>query len=418
MLTFQDYIEKINFIDFLVQYEGYQINIKESKLNTLGYYQYAELIHNNTERKLILLIPSKGGQKNYYIFLDRETQESGHIIKYLQLQNLTPSEINQKLTPIIGAFHNDKQIYVTPKKSEKLKVQWNKYLKSKLKKDNPYMLLRGFSKKTLSSYKNIYQMDNSVIFPLFNLQGTITGLESKSFKTVINPSGNHCFEHTDKVNSFMITKNYQSPLPKNIIICEHLINGLSYAQMNLNDQPNLIFATAGQFSDEKAKNLVSFIKSNYSNHNLILAFDNDLTGLYFSAQFFQSLHDSSINNLVKKKNSIEFNLQSEHNSSPVKVNSLSDFISFYHSIVIPSDNLKIVTSALNDFNKDLMIQTNKSENLLINTTKTIYDKRCFFLQKKIEQSSNPKQINYYSKLLDELPELQEKLIKKQTTKSL
>ena len=151
---------------------------------------------------------------------------------------------------------------------------------------------------------------------------------------------------------------------------------------------------------------------------MILAFDNDLTGLYFSAQFFQSLHDSSINNLVKKKNSIEFNLQSEHNSSPVKVNSLSDFISFYHSIVIPSDNLKIVTSALNDFNKDLMLQTNKSENLLINTTKTIYDKRCFFLQKKIEQSSNPKQINYYSKLLDELPELQEKLIKKQTTKSL
>lgn len=417
--TYDDYIQNIDFIDYLITYENYTINPLESKLQSGEIYKYAELIKSNSDDKLVLLTPTLQGHSNYYIFINRVTGEKGNIITYLQIKGLSPKEINQKLSPLLGqkkgVTYSSNSI---PSKSISNSVNWKSFLTNKISPNNQYLSLRGFEKFTLTNYKNIFSRNNEILFPLYQLDGKIVGIESKSYKTLINPSGNRCFENSIKHSSFMVSKNYINGSPKNIILCEHLINGLSYAQMFLSHTNNLIFGTAGQFSFDKIKSLLNFI-TKYKNANLFLTFDNDAIGTYFSLLTLKAFFPKILLEIkqIGIKTKPIYSLTFLENISPItKELTLKEtqlFISeFLLKYKIPNTSIHFSIPKSNDFNNDLMKTKNLSSTNLILVNDSLYNHRLTYLQNKLKNSTSNHDITYYKKALNDLPKLMKSLSKK------
>lgn len=433
-LSFEDYIEQINFIDYLINREGYSINEKESKFVN-GFFKYAQLERDS--QKLILLSPSKNGAKSYYILFDRGSGRSYNLIDYLnKIKCMSYQDINTELASYLNlpVKTYTKKIIQSQKP---ITTNWYKFLEQPLTENNTYLKDRGILDIALQ-YNNIYENNNKVLFPLINLKGKIVGLEEKDYKTLFNPKGNKCYKNTIKENSFFIHKNYsKKESPQYIIIAEHTINILSLLKLfhPLDITKNLLIGTGGQFSITKIKQL-NVIFETYKYSNIISIFDKDLTGFYFDFLILQELlpiitdvrKDSENNKIIvkieqsdstlKKLNDSKIKLPSERiikkeDLIVIPYNQLEETLVSFNEIltIFQSRNITFFKSKLNDFNDDLMLHLKLNKSKLVHIGENDYNAREQWLNNKIKTNTETSDIKYYQKELNKLPTIYQKLTK-------
>ncbi len=258
---------EINIIDYAASL-GYQIDTPKS-------IKSCTIMRKDTAK-----IGISTGLDDHGVFYDFRKEKGGSIIDFVKSEtgkNL--GQIRQELRPWIGiGYRSPKQMYNYPKPLKTSKDRQKvaiKFAKAKLLETHRYIESRGIKKRTLRSKRflgRIYSDDyGNAISPHYDHEG-ISGF------SIINQNYKGFSESGEKGFWF---SNYSAD-DNRIVICESVIDALSYHQLK-GDDFSCYFSIDGQLSQKQLMLVDSLVCKN-RNKKIVLAFDNDHAGRKYATQ--------------------------------------------------------------------------------------------------------------------------------------
>ncbi|MEM7368173.1 MAG: toprim domain-containing protein [Bacteroidota bacterium] len=284
-MSFDEYKQKIDLIDFAQREYGFRINPRKSTK------RHVVLVGQDEFERIIV---SRNQETGYYWYFNpHDAHDKGSIIDFVYQR--VQSDWQQVRT-VLDAYLSQPKTALEPsmlppqKKGEEIPS-----FDLKPYTDLTYLLQRGLSEKTLRDplfdqriFNTLHigkrgQQFVNTAFPCFNLDGDILGLEVKN----ANYTG-HAL-NSRKSEACWMSRYEQLELPiSDCVLTEGAIDALSFHQL-FPPQGSRIYISSGGMVTEGQMHLIQQLINKLHPQQLILAMDNDLAGMRYNIQLLGRL---------------------------------------------------------------------------------------------------------------------------------
>lgn len=289
-MSFDEYKQKVDFIDFAQRQYGFRINTKKSTKH------HVVLVGQEESERIIL---SRDREKGHYIYFNpHDSSDKGSVIDFV-LRRVSSDwhKVQETLDAYLSGPHDS----FSPIKLEPSPLHRGiPTFDLQPFNNKTYLLQRGLSEQTLSdplfagrifnvphTGKNGRQFFNTA-FPCFNVKGEILGLEVKN----VNYTG-HALNSRKSEACWMSRLDLFPDTIEEFVLTEGTIDALSYHQL-FPPQHSRLYLSSGGMLTKGQLTLIQSLIDQRSPKRLILGMDNDLAGrrynLHLIGQLLRSGH--------------------------------------------------------------------------------------------------------------------------------
>jgi hypothetical protein len=404
--TFDEYIDEINLVEFLIWLPDYDLQLKNSKRSSGG-WKYAEF--KNSFKETIVVMRRREAPYRWFYFNRVNDSDKGNLINLVKdICGGDFKRVNDLLREYSPVLSQPVEEFVP--KEEEFVIDNVEGLDRGRVGGLEYLLKRGLSAGLMESvvFKGSVWRDkyNNCVFPLFDLEGEVKGLEKRYFESLYF-SGKSMVKGSRKTGCLWYSNSNEAI--KELYIGEAPLDLLSVVEMEgiSKFSEALMVSTNGAFGMDILTHIHALVNKK-SIKKVIGCFDKDFVGVKYALMLLKSFITADKPSFAFLKSTNEFVVNWNSNKIykgkelgdglklPLELDSVIEFINWMKGELNSEVIVDFQFPLSVDFNSDLMINKGLGRRGLIRLDLVKFDKEIKWLDRQIDKKDQ-KEKEYFDR---------------------